>query len=58
MKIKSIKVIDSTDPVYDIEIASSDHTFLIGSTCVHNCRLKSNIEDPGFLQAFQVQPLK
>lgn len=42
MKIKRIVEIDSVEPVYDIEVGTADHTFMIGNTRVENCRLLSD----------------
>lgn len=42
MRIRRIVEIDSTEPVYDIEVGTTDHTFMIGKTRVENCRLLSN----------------
>lgn len=42
MKIKSAKFVDSEEMVYDIEVDTVDHTFMIGSTRVENCRLLSD----------------
>lgn len=42
MKIKRIVEIDSIEPVYDIEVSTDDHTFMIGNTRVENCRLLSD----------------
>lgn len=42
MKIKRIIEIESVEPVYDIEVATGDHTFMIGNTRVENCRLLSD----------------
>lgn len=42
MKIKSAKFVDSEEMVYDIEVDTIDHTFMIGSTRVENCRLLSD----------------
>ena len=42
MKIKRIVEIDSIEPVYDIEVDTGDHTFMINNTRVENCRLLSD----------------
>lgn len=42
MKIKKIIEIVSDDPVYDIQVNTCDHTFLLGDTRVENCRLLSD----------------
>jgi anaerobic ribonucleoside-triphosphate reductase len=48
--ISSIEIVDSTEPVYDIEIASKEHIFTVYSDSdsegveVHNCRLVSDSE--------------
>lgn len=49
MKIKRIVEIISQDPVYDIEVDTPDHTFMINETRVENCRLLS---DTSKLDAF------
>ena len=41
MKIKNVIEVISFDPVYDIEVTTDDHTFMIGNTRVENCRLLS-----------------
>ena len=58
MKIKSVKMIDSFEPVYDIEVDSTDHTFAIGTSIVHNCRLKSNIHDLGYFNSISGSALQ
>lgn len=50
MKIKKIIEIVSDDPVYDIQVNTCDHTFLLGDTRVENCRLLSDTKK---LDAFQ-----
>ena len=42
MKIKRIIEIDSNEPVYDIEVRTADHTFLLDGVRVENCRLLSD----------------
>lgn len=42
MKIKNVIEVISFDPVYDIEVTTDDHTFMIGNTRVENCRLLSD----------------
>lgn len=37
MKITSVKFIESTRPVYDIEIDSADHLYKMGDIITHNC---------------------
>lgn len=42
MKIKSVKIETSDKMVYDIEVETLDHTFMIDNTRVENCRLLSD----------------
>lgn len=42
MKIKNITEIECLDPVYDIEVNTVDHTFMIDNVRVENCRLLSD----------------
>lgn len=42
MKIKSVIEVYSESPVYDIEVNTADHTFMIGDIRVENCRLLSD----------------
>lgn len=44
MKLVNIKVIESTEPVYDIEIDTEDHLYKIGDVTTHNCRLINDEE--------------
>lgn len=44
MKIKRIIEIDNNDPVYDIEVSTADHTFLLDDVRVENCRLLSQTD--------------
>lgn len=44
MKIKRIVEIYSDEPVYDIEVSTLDHTFLIDKVRVENCRLLSDTQ--------------
>ena len=42
MKIRKTYEVACEDYVYDIEVNTADHTFMIGSTRVENCRLLSD----------------
>lgn len=42
MKIKNVSISDFDGYVYDIEVDTADHTFMIGDTRVENCRLLSD----------------
>lgn len=44
MKIKNVTIYESNDYVYDIEVDTSDHTFMIDETRVENCRLLSDTQ--------------
>lgn len=45
MKIKNITIINTQEPVYDIEVATKDHTFnIFGDHRVSNCRLINDTE--------------
>ena len=44
MKLVNIKVIESTEPVYDIEVDAEDHLYNIGDITTHNCRLINDEE--------------
>ena len=47
MKIKKIFAYKSTEPVYDIEVNSKDHTFYLSekdNVVAHNCRLINDVD--------------
>ena len=45
MKIKSVSIEKSNEPVYDIEVATKDHTYyILKDIRVSNCRLINDIE--------------
>lgn len=44
MKLKSIRKIESTEMVYDIEVNSSNHLYNMGEVVTHNCRLVNDFD--------------
>ena len=42
--VKGVSIINSTAPVYDIEVATEDHTFYLNDVRVSNCRLVNDID--------------
>ena len=44
MKISKVRIYESSEPVYDIEVKSDSHIFRIGNVKVENCRLLSNVK--------------
>ena len=61
MKIVKVLEIDSEAPVYDIEVDTADHTFMIDKTRVENCRLLSDttkVKASGFINSIGGTSLK